>query len=102
MGGNALGAMGGKEFFCLLSINSVRNKVTDLGEILKDVPLDNLVITETKLDESFPDAHFKLNGYEVRSRRDRHKHEGGLLNSVKNEKLVTNIFLQIMLNKVLK
>ena len=36
-----------------LNINSLRNKVIDLGEILKDLPLDYLVISETKLDE-FP------------------------------------------------
>ena len=35
-----------------LNINSLRNKVIDLGEILKDFPLNYLVISETKLDES--------------------------------------------------
>ena len=49
-----------------LNVNSLRNKVIDLGEILKDY----LVIRETKLDESFPNAQFKLNGYKVRTRRD--------------------------------
>ena len=62
-----------------LNINSLRNKVTDLGEILlKDLPLDYIVISEIKLDESFPNSQFKLNGYEVRERRDIHKHRGGL------------------------
>ena len=51
-----------------LDINSLRNKVIDLGEILKDLPLEYLVISETKLDESFPNYQFKLNGYEVRAR----------------------------------
>ena len=59
-----------------LNINSLRNKVIDLGVILKDLPLDYLVISGTRLDESFPNAQFKLNGYEVRARRDRHKHGG--------------------------
>ena len=36
-----------------LNINSLRNKLIDLGKILKDLPLDYLVISETKLDE-FP------------------------------------------------
>ena len=40
-----------------LNINSLRNKVIDLGEILKDLPLDYMVISETKLDESFPNSH---------------------------------------------
>ena len=60
------------------NINSLRNKVIDLGEILEDLPLDYLVISETKLDESFPNSQFKLNEYEIRARRDRHKHGGGL------------------------
>ena len=66
-----------------LNINSLRNKVIDLGEILKDLPLDYIVIRETKLDESFPNSQFKLNGYEVRARRDRHKHGGGLIKFVR-------------------
>ena len=61
-----------------LNINSLRNRVIDLGEIRKDLPLDYVVISETKLDQSFPNAQFKLNGYELRARRDRHKHGGGL------------------------
>ena len=36
-----------------LNINSLRNKLIDLGKILKDLPLDYLIISETKLDE-FP------------------------------------------------
>ena len=39
-----------------LNINSLRNKVIDLGKILKDLPLDYIVISETKLDESFPNS----------------------------------------------
>ena len=66
-----------------LNINSLRNKVIDLGEILKDLPLDYIVISETKLDESFPNSQFKLNGYEVRARRDRHKHGSGLIEFVR-------------------
>ena len=46
-----------------LNISCLRNNVIDLGEILKDLPLEYLVISETKLDESFPDSQFKLNGY---------------------------------------
>ena len=66
-----------------LNINSLRNKVIDLGEILKDLLLDYIVISENKLDESFPNSQFKLNGYEARARRDRHKHGGGLIEFVR-------------------
>ena len=43
-----------------LNINSLRIKVIDLGEILKDLPLDYLVISETTFDESFPNSQFKF------------------------------------------
>ena len=66
-----------------LNINSLRNKVINIGETLKDLPLDYLVISETKLDENFPNAPFKLNGYEVRARRDGHKHGDGLIELVR-------------------
>ena len=46
-----------------LNINKSRNKVIYLGEILKDLPLDYLVISKTKLDKSFPNAEFKLSRY---------------------------------------
>ena len=61
-----------------LNIHSLRNKVIDLGENLTDLPLDYLVISKTKLD-GFSNSQFKLNGYEERARRDRHKHGGGLI-----------------------
>ena len=34
------------------------------------------------MDESFPNSQFKLDGYEIRPRRDRHKHGGGLIEFV--------------------
>ena len=49
-----------------LHINSLRNKVIYLGEILKGLPVVYLVISETKLNESFSKTQFKLNGYKIR------------------------------------
>ena len=45
---------------------------------MSDISLDYFVISETKQDSSFPSAQFHLNGYEVRSRRDRNKSGGRL------------------------
>ena len=45
-----------------LNINSLRNKVIELGVILKELPLDYLVISDTKLHDSFPNSQFKING----------------------------------------
>ena len=41
-------------------------------------------MSETKLEERFPTAQFTLQGYEIRSRRDRDKYGGGLIEFVKN------------------
>ena len=46
-----------------LNINSLRNKIDDLREVCKKVQIDILCIDETKLDNSFPDCQFKINGY---------------------------------------
>ena len=67
-----------------LNINSLRNKVTDFRIIFKDLSLDYFVLSETKLDESFPTAQFTLEGYEIRSRKDRGKYGGGLIEFVKD------------------
>ena len=45
-----------------LNINFDRNKVLSLKELLSH-NLDLLVINETKLDDSFPNAQFQINGY---------------------------------------
>ena len=66
-----------------LSINSLRNKIVDLREIMSDISLDYFVVSETKLDSSFPSAQFHINGYEVRARRDRDKSGGGLIEFVR-------------------
>ena len=66
-----------------LNINSLRNKLTDLKVILKYLSLDYFILSETKLDESFLNAQFTLDGYEIRARRDRNKFVGGLIEYVR-------------------
>ena len=68
-----------------LNINHLRNKVVDLRYILKDINPTFLAISETKLDDSFPNAQFNINGYlNVKEfRRDRNKNGGGLLAYIK-------------------
>ena len=49
-----------------LNINSLRNKITDLKEILKKVSPDYFVIAETKLNHEFPNAQFLIDNYEIK------------------------------------
>ena len=66
-----------------LNINSLRNKIVDFREIISELSLDYLVLSKTKIDQSFSAAHFYIKGYDVRARRDRDKHGCCLIEFVK-------------------
>ena len=66
-----------------LNINHVANKFEPLVSIVKD-RIDILLLSETKLDGSFPNGQFLINGYKPPYRRDRDIYGGGLLLYVKN------------------
>ena len=61
-----------------ININSIRNKFEILKSMLSEV-LDVLMITETKLDDSFPEQQFHVEGFNILFRLDRNRHGGGLL-----------------------
>ena len=61
-----------------LNINSVRNKFDLLGDIIKN-NVDILMISETKLDSSFPNGQFQIHGYSEPYRFDRNANGGGIL-----------------------
>ena len=61
-----------------LNINSLRNKIIDVQEMIRRLQLHYFVISETKLDTSFPSAQFHIGDYKIRTRRDRDKSGGGL------------------------
>ena len=66
-----------------LNINSLRNKIIDLREFLLQTSLDYIVVSETKLNNEFPSAQLHISDYEIRARRDRNKHGGGLIEFVR-------------------
>ena len=61
-----------------LNINSVRNKFDVLSLIVKN-SVDILIISERKLDDSFPTAQFLLHGFSAPYRLDRNSKGGGIL-----------------------
>lgn len=65
-----------------LNINSIRYKFDKLKIIIQD-NIDILIIQETKLDNTFPDGQFYMEGYLPPFRRDRNAHGGGLLVYIK-------------------
>ena len=56
--------------------HSLKNKFLSVKELLSH-NLDLLIINETKLDDSFPNAQFQINGYKC-LRKDRNIFDGGL------------------------
>ena len=64
--------------FAQLNINSLRNKFESLQHIINK-NIDVLLISETKIDSSFPSAQFHLEGYATLYRLDRNTNGGGIL-----------------------
>ena len=64
--------------FAQLNINSIRNKIDMLSDLVAN-KIDILLISETKLDASFPSVNFLIPGFSKPYRRDRSSHAGGLL-----------------------
>ena len=62
--------------FAHLNVTSVRNKFDLIADIVKN-NIDILMISETKLDSSFPIEH--LNGYSEPYRFDKNRNGGGVI-----------------------
>ena len=67
-----------------LNINSIPNKFDGIMKLVAK-NLDVFLISETKIDDSFPEAQFLYNGYSLPHRRDRAFGAGGLLLYVKED-----------------
>ena len=97
-----------RPILCHITINSLRYKFNDLKPILIDRLCDILVISETKLDDSFNNNLFAVNGYKL-ERKDRNAKGGGIMvffradlpvrriNNLECEQSET-IFLELKLN----
>ena len=67
-----------------LNINTINNKFEQLKHIVKN-NVDVLVVTETKLDSSFPSGQFSIDGFARPFRRDRNKNGGGVMIFVRDD-----------------
>ena len=67
-----------------LNINSIRNKFDFLAHQVRG-NIYILMISETKLDESFSPGQFLLDGYSVSFRSDRDGNGGGILSFIKED-----------------
>ena len=67
-----------------LNVNSLRNKFVFLSSHITKY-VDVLLLSETKLDDSFPTAQFLLNGFCKPYRLDRSSNGGGILLYVRDD-----------------
>ena len=92
-------------FFGHLNVNSIFNKFVSIQELIKGL-FNIVLISETKIDDSFPNAQFKIEGYK-NFRKDRDAFEGGLffytnekLNCRSLENCLLNTFMEILQSKL--
>ena len=81
-----------------LNINTLVNKFDALKLVIED-RLNILVLVETKLDDSFPEKQFIIQGYTKPYRLDRNSNGGGVLIYVRKDipsKQLKNINFQKM------
>ena len=93
-----------------LNINSFARKFDQFKTIIQN-KLDIVVITETKLDNSYPPSQFSIDGFSKPYRLDRNKHGGGILIYIREDipskqlskhnftKDIEGIFVEINLRK---
>ena len=86
-----------------LNINSLRNKFDSLVDQIKG-NVDTLVISETKLDESFPAGQFKIPGFAPPFHSDRNEFSGGIMVFVREDippKQISNegLFIELIFRK---
>ena len=93
-----------------ININSLRNKFEFLNEFVKGY-IDILLITETKIDDSFPISQFYIEGFSTPFRLDRNDVGGGILlyvredipakeiNTTKFAENIEALFIEINLRK---
>ena len=93
-----------------LNINSLASKFQQLQVIIRN-HIDILIIEETKLDSSFPEDQFLLDGYRKPYRLDRNHQGGGVMIYIREDipskelrkhnftKYVEGIFVEVNLRK---
>ena len=67
-----------------LNITSQRNKFEVLNILVKS-KVDIIVITESKLDHTFPDSSFRISRYNKPFRKDRNRNGGGILVFIRDD-----------------
>ena len=74
----------GRVIVATLNINSIAGKFEQLKFLVTN-NIDVLILTETKIDNSFPERQFIIDGYSKPYRLDRNSHGGGIIIYVRED-----------------
>ena len=83
-----------------LNINSIRNKFEMLSLPIAQY-VDILMLSETKLDSTFPSTQFLINGFSVPHRLDRNNKGGGILLYVR-DKIIVLLLTDTLFHRTLR
>ena len=61
-----------------LNVNSLQNKVEEVGLLIRKIKAQVFFLTETKIDNTYPDSQFALSSYNI-FRKDGKKGGGGVM-----------------------
>ena len=70
-----------------INVNSIRYKFEQI-KLIVEKNVDILIVQETKLDDSFPDGQFLLDGFLPPFRKDRNKNGGGIMIFIREHTLL--------------
>ena len=48
-----------------LNVNSLQNKIEEVGSLIGEFKAQVMFLTETKIDASYPNSQFNINGYNI-------------------------------------
>ena len=81
-----------------LNINSLSSKFDDLKVLISGM-FDILIITETKLDDTYPISQFHIDGYSMPYRLDRNRNGGEVIIYVREDipcKILENTYFRMI------
>ena len=76
-----------------LNVNSLRNKFESVADVIQG-KFDIFLLSETKIDKSFPDKHFYLNNFRI-FQKDRNRYGGGIMFYVNENLLCKSLTTEI-------
>ena len=84
-----------------LNVNSLRNKFEMLEELIKD-KIEIFLISETKLDSSFPSGQFIIKGYSTPFRLDRKSKRGRFIKVLQRHAPIKTKQSELMMHHILQ